>query len=179
MTYSQHSIMSQAEQDLDNSQKEGKDSGICGICLGQFKLLRQDGRISKHDPRSNPCLRCYTVPIRSTGCGPKPATTGTNTSLFALISVNYGKPTYSQASSASDHTLSRSSWTAKISRILRSARASCRSLLTDIISRIVADPGSKSAWNKFLYFVPAILSKPRHGGAKSNLSNIINKITAN
>ena len=142
VTYSHHSIMSQTEQDLDNSQKEGKDSGICGICLGLYKLLRRDGKISKHGPRSNPCPGSYTVPTRSTGFAPMPATAGTKTSLLLPISVNYGKPPASQASTeASDHSPSHPAWTAKISRIPRSARASCRSLLTDITSRIVADPG--------------------------------------
>ena len=137
VTYIQHYIVKQGERDLHNSKKEGKDSGICGICLGQFKLLRRDGRISKHGPRSNPW------PFQSdqlTGCGPKPATAGTHTSLIAPFSVNYGTPTCSQASSkALNHTHSLPAWTAKISRIPRSVRSSFRSLLTDIISRIVAD----------------------------------------
>ena len=49
----------------------------------------------------------------------------------------------------------------------------------DIISRIAASHNSKSAWIKLLLYVPAILSKPRRSGAKKNLSNIINKRTAN
>ena len=36
----------------------------------------------------------------------------------------------------------------------------------------------KSAWNELLLFAPAILSKRKRGGAKRNLSNLINKRTA-
>ena len=47
------------------------------------------------------------------------------------------------------------------------------------ISRIVASPNSKSAWNELLLYAPAILSKPKRGGAKRNINNIINRRTAN
>ena len=48
-----------------------------------------------------------------------------------------------------------------------------------IIPRIVASPNNKSAWNDLLIYAPAILSKPKRGGAKRNISNIINRQTAN
>ena len=51
-------------------------------------------------------------------------------------------------------------------------------LLIDIISRIISSQNSKSAWNELLLFTPANLSKPKRGGAKRNLSNLINKRTA-
>ena len=47
-----------------------------------------------------------------------------------------------------------------------------------IIIIIIFSPNSKSAWNELLLFTPAILSKPKRGGAKRNLSNLIKKRTA-
>ena len=143
-----HSISSQGERDPhNNSQKERKESGIRGVCFGQYKLLRRDGKISKHGPRSNSCPGFCTDPTGSTGSMRNSEFDGDATTNTPIV-VNSGKPMSSQNSTiARDHTLSHLAWTAKISRISRSARASCRSLLNNIISRIVGSPNSKSAWN--------------------------------
>ena len=175
-----HAIISQGERDPDNnSQKEGKESGICGVCFDQYKLLRRDGKISKHGPRSNSCPGSYTDSTGPTGSIRNSAFDGDAATNTPIV-VNYSKQMSSQNSViASDHTLSHPAWTAKISRISRSARASCRSLLNDIISRIFASPNSKSAWNELLLYVPVILSKPKRESAKRNISNIINRWAAN
>jgi len=74
--------------------------------------------------------------------------------------------------------LSHPQWTPLISRIPRAARASCRTLLTQIIGRIVSNPNETSAWEGLLHFGPVILAKPKIYGANRNLSNIINRCTA-
>ena len=118
-----------------------------------------NNKISKLGPRSNPCPRSYIDPTGPTGSMRNSKLDGDATTNTPIV-VNYGKPMSSQNSAiASDHTLSHPVWTDKISRIPRSARASCRSPLKDIISRIVASSNSKSDWNELLLYAPAILSK--------------------
>ena len=51
-------------------------------------------------------------------------------------------------------------------------------LLIAIISRIVSSSNSKSAWNELLLFAREIISKPKQGGAKRNLSKLIYKRAA-
>ena len=43
--------------------------------------------------------------------------------------------------------------------------------------RIIGSPNNKAAWLEFLHFGPVILAKPKRGGSKRNLSNIINSRT--
>ena len=51
-------------------------------------------------------------------------------------------------------------------------------LLTKILRIITGSPNNKTAWLELLHFGPVILDKPKRGGSKRNLSNIINSRTA-
>ena len=67
-------------------------------------------------------------------------TTAFHTGLFQL-------PTPSDA-------LSHPIWVKQISCIPRAARQSCRSLLTQIIRKVIDDSNNKLAWNELLHFNP-------------------------
>jgi len=69
--------------------------------------------------------------------------------------------------------LSHPPWTTLITRIPRAARASVTALLSQILKKIIADPNNKTAWHELLHFGPLILSKPKRGGSKRNLSNVV------
>ena len=73
--------------------------------------------------------------------------------------------------------LSHPPWVALISRIPRAARASSAALLSQIMRKIVASPNDTVAWHELLNFGPTILAKPKRGGSKRNLSDIINSRT--
>ena len=51
-------------------------------------------------------------------------------------------------------------------------------LLTQIFRRIIGSPYNKAAWLELMHFGPVILDKPKRGGSKRNLSNIVNSRTA-
>jgi len=74
--------------------------------------------------------------------------------------------------------MSHPSWVTLVNRIPRAARPSSAAMLTEILRRITGSPNNKTAWLELLHFGPDILVKPKRGGSKRNLSNIINSRTA-
>jgi len=49
-----------------------------------------------------------------------------------------------------------------------------RALLVQILGKIIGNPNCTTAWHELLHFGPVILAKPKRGGTKRNLSNVIN-----
>ena len=146
------------------SQKKGKDSGTCEVCFGIFKRLCRDGTLSKHGFRDNPCPGYYSAPLN--GPVTQPPTADVSAKQSSATITTDGKPLTPLAPSANSHTLSHPPWTTKLNRIPQSARASCRSLLTDIIERIIKSPNNKSVWNELLLFARVVITKPGCGEAK-------------
>jgi len=83
----------------------------------------------------------------------------------------------SPATSDMGSKLSHTSWVTLVNRIPRAARPSSAALLTEILKRITGSPDNKRAWLELLHFGSVILAKPKRGGSKRNLSNIINSRT--
>ena len=141
------------------------------LCLVQAPTKRWNAL--KHGPRDKPCSGSYLAPLcASTSHRPTLVATGQDPPS------NDGKPKAPLSTAGVSDALTHPSWSSKINRIPRAARASCRSLLADILERIIESPNSKLAWKELLSFASIILAKPKHGGAKRNLSKIINKRTA-
>ena len=153
-----------------DSQKTPKDNGTCSVCWSTFKLQRATGHIHRHGRRDNPCLGSDRPPACSSTSQPFPGTAQQQSNL--LGSANDGTVSGQRSSVRG---LSHPPWVRPVSRIPRAARASCRDLLTHIISKLVRDPNDKPAWKQLLLFCPIILAKPKRGGARRNLSNIINR----
>ena len=158
--------------------KTPKDVGVCGVCWGSFKVQRSTGFIHRHGHRDNPCGGSDKPPASVSAAQPSPRLTQSQaaTSVSAPLS-QVPAPAVPSAPTPSD-ALSHPVWVKQIGRIPRAARQSCRSLLTQIIRKVIDDPNDKSAWNELLHFGPVILAKPKRGGANRNLSNIITKRTA-
>ena len=92
-------------------------------------------------------------------------------SILLLNDSMDGKPTVQKAFTCTS-ILWKPTWMKKINHIPRSARASWRSLLTDIMKRIDEISNSRTAWNELLQFAPAILMKLKRSSANRNLSDI-------
>ena len=58
-----------------------------------------------------------------------------------------------------------------LKKIPKSARSQCATLLTKLIQDVVADPCNVLKWSLLLKFGNSILSIPKRGGARHNLSN--------
>ena len=147
-----------------HSQKGPKDTGTCAVCWATFKIQRATGRLHKHGHRNNPCPGSDTLPVTSTNHACHPAVA----------------PSHSQASaSAGDGSaLSHPPWVPLVNRIPRAAKASSGALLLQILRKIIEKPNDKVAWHELLHFGPVILAKPKRGGSKRNLSNVINSRVA-
>jgi Reverse transcriptase (RNA-dependent DNA polymerase) len=59
--------------------------------------------------------------------------------------------------------------------IPRAARARCATALDKTLRDVIKDPANRAKWSRLLSFTGAILAKPRRGGTKRNLSNVILK----
>jgi len=162
-----------------SSQKPQKGVGICGVCWGSFKIQRSTGFIHRHGHRDSPCRGSDKPPAAASATQPQlslsqPLATMPLSGPQAHVPAT-AVPVSSLATPS--ERLSHPSWVPQISRIPRAARQSCRSLMTQIIRKIVQNPNDTSAWNELLHFGPVILAKPKRGGARRNLSNIITKRT--
>ena len=164
------------------SQKDPKNDGTCPVCWSTFKIQRDSGNLHKHGPRSNPCPGSNKPPIDRTQRGKASNIfhdsadvdhTGTlPTNVIITTESDTSKPT------DEDTALTHPPWTRLINRIPRSARPSCAQLLTVILQSILKQPDKSTLWTNLLSFGSLILFKPRRGGSKRNLSNIINKRVA-
>ena len=129
------------------------------ICFWSFKLFRQDETLSKHGPRSNPWSEVlYSFII---GVKVSPVYDQHRTSTITLVNLDYGMAYVSQTSvDSSAHSLVHFGQR-RLTASKAAARASCRTLLTSVISF--------SAHRQSL--------RNPTGGAKINLSIVINKRT--
>ena len=158
----------------ENSQKAPKSTGTCGVCWATFKLHRATGHLHRHGHRDSPCSGSDTPPVTA----PQRQPSADATQRRPCSSSQQCPDVQTSTLPITEPRLSHPPWIALVRRIPRAARASCAALLTQILQRIVASPNNKTAWRELLHFGPVILAKPKRGGTKRNLSNIINSRVA-
>ena len=151
---------------INASQKATKGSGTCPVCWCVFKTHSSDGTLHRHGPRHAPCPGSDQQPDQSTGSIERlrPTADSNTSQLTQSNRSNIDRSTL-------QHPLLRG---ALIKRIPRAARLSCADLLTSILRSITSAPADINNWKHLLSFGPDILSKPKRGGKRRNISTIIN-----
>ena len=151
-------------------------TGSCRHCRAVFKIGASNGTIHKHGPRSDPCP--------GSGELPEEHTAGTQQTIVNLATNSADKPSTQNAPPESRESQSPSSRPTLvhpkrhgplIKRIPRTSRHGCATLLSSLLQNVIDNIDNIDNWNNLLNFGSYILGKPKRGGKKRNLSNLIGK----
>ena len=153
-----------------HSQKGPKDVGTCAVCWATFKIQR-DTSSPQTPKQSMSGIRYITITTPVTRQSPV-------ASQQQPDATSHHQHSQSSASAGAGSALSHPPWVPLVNRIPRAARASSGALLLQILRKIIEKPNDKVAWHELLHFGPVILAKPKRGGSKRNLSNVINSCVA-
>lgn len=151
-------------------------TGVCTVCLGEFKLQKHDGTLYKHGHGGGkpPCAGSHKPPydIKTTQHTDASRTDVDNVSVDRVgISGVARRPIDTDVDT--DDLLRHPQWVATMSRIPKSVRAACATTFTSLLQKVIAQPDNARAWKNLLSFAPSILAKPTRGGANRNMGNVV------
>ena len=157
------------------SQDANKLSGVCSVCHATRQLHLRDGTVHNHGPRDNPCAGSHRPPLvpTSQGCptlSQQPSGSGASVSVPGSQSVQPDGQSTGVAWSPVDWRL--------IKHIPKSARASCAAHLASLLRNTVTHPEVAANWLAVFNWSGTILSVPKRGGKKHNLTSCIKKRVA-
>ena len=143
--------------------------GACSVCHGIFRL-KGDGTVYRHGGKGRGSECPGSFPSSQTGNPVQPVTGSIPVPGAATLAPGRQIPSVPDLEFLMSGRRYR-----LIEHIPKSARNASGCLLSTLIDKVVSDPSSLDAWEYFLSFGPAILSKPRRGGRKINVTNTIKK----
>ena len=123
-----------------------------------------------HGPRKNPCPGSHKPPLgQPVPLASQPIAVGPLPSVAGAIGQSSAIPAVDAAS-----MFSPADW-GLIKHIPKSARTSCAKHLAGLLRDVVAKPRDVPGWIALLHWGGAILSVPKRGGKKHNLTSCIRK----
>ena len=158
-------------------------NGMCGVCGKVQSILIRDGTLHKHGSRTDPCAGSYCLPVGSSTSDGARANITAARSLPGSQSLDPTPRSRSAPSPSAtvmedvpfDHPVLSGPL---IKHVPKPARAQLGKLLTNILDDIVADPEAIPSWKKLLSVGRNVLSNPKHGGKRHNISSILLKRAA-
>ena len=150
--------------------------GSCPVCrrVG-LRLINTSGLLWNHGPRDNQCAGSHTAPLfGSIRVSTSASSTPHAQQRVPILSGTSADVVDFDKASAPDDTLSHPIHRGPtLKKIPKAARNQCAVLLSKLIREVVADKDNVSKWANLLSFGNSVLSNPKRGGAKRNLSNVI------
>ena len=152
------------------SQDANKSSGACSTCYAVRQLHLKDGTVHLHGPRNNPCSGSRKPPLNQ-------ANTLSSSQTSQSSAPHLSPPVIASTSSPSTSpTFSHPSVDGPIIKhIPKSARSACCTSLSKLLNSISQTSDNLDAWTELLNFGRDVLSKPKRGGKRQNLTSIIKK----
>ena len=164
------------------SQEANKKKGVCRVCHSTCQLHLKDGMTHRHGSRINPCPGSHKPPL-----GVDIATQSVpSTQPDADASVNVDIPATIVSSAISLDNASSSTlpvqeilWSPATNGLLKfiskSARSTCAKHLASLLCRVADHPETTSHWVDLFKWGQTILSVPRRGGKRHNLTSCLKK----
>ena len=160
------------------------------MCYDNIRL-QIDGKLYRHGPRDRPCIGSGTLPHQGSVHPSQDAHDSTQnsqsqSSQFNVTCSNYNAMVSPAITDSTTNVINDSfdvqsynefvhptRGSPPVKRIPRSARLACSTLLSKLLNDVAEDAHSVDKWQKLFSFAPNILSKPKRGGRKRNLGNLI------
>jgi len=162
------------QQSWPLSQDANKSSSLCSVCHATRQLHHKDGTVHKHGPRDNLCPGSNKPPLSISQNLPRPSSS--DQSQPSVLPTDCqpalpGHPSFNMQQSVS--------WTPAssplIKHIPKSARAACAFHLAKLLCEGTAHPCIAKNWLAVLNWGSSILTVPKRGGKRHNVTSVIKK----